>query len=341
MPVLFILFALLRVAILMAIALSAAAVVYYRHRSRQFELQSSDLKTRLQELQQRDAHRTESFATTVHELRAPLTSIRGALVLLSAGAMGALDQRAANLLRIASSNTGRLVRLIDELLELERMESTPNQLELRPCSLSEVLAQAIDTMSPMAQEAVIDIQTLPMPATQLQFAGDAGRMVQVLCNLLSNAIKFSPHGSVITLALRAEPHYLVLRVQDQGRGIPGSKLEAVFERFVRVGQPLSAYDDPSRRGASDASCSGLGLAISRSLVTQHGGTLHAERNDSTYPGRPGTTFVLRLPRLITATTAAPTLPAPLPRNTLPGAILRAGTNAGRGEQNRADTGPRL
>jgi signal transduction histidine kinase len=322
MPVLIFFITLLRVAVLMAIALAAAAVVYYRHRCRQLELQANEFKTRLEQLQQHETSRTESFATTVHELRAPLTSIRGALVLLSAGAIASLDQRAANLLRIAANNTGRLVRLIDELLELERMDSATGQIELRPCSLLEVLAQAIDTMSPMAQEAAIGIETLPPPAEPLQFAGDAGRMVQVLCNLLSNAIKFSPHGSVITLALRTEPHHLVLRVQDQGRGIPGSKLEAVFERFVRVGQPLSACNDPSRGGAADASCSGLGLAISRSLVNQHGGTLHAERNDSTSPGRPGTTFVLRLPRLITGTAAASTLPGP-------------------GEQNRTDTSTHL
>jgi signal transduction histidine kinase len=341
MPVLFILFALLRVAILMAIALAAAAVIYYRHRSHQLELKANDLHTRLQQLQQRDAQRTESFATTVHELRAPLTSIRGALVLLSAGAIVSLDQRAANLLRIAASNTGRLVRLIDELLELERMESATAQIELRPCSLNEVLSQAIETMSPMAEEAAIEIETLPTPDTPLQFAGDASRMVQVLCNLLSNAIKFSPHGSVIKLGLRGEPHHLVLRVQDQGRGIPGDKLEAVFGRFVRVGPPLSAYDDPSHSGMSAPACSGLGLAISRSLVSQHGGTLHAERNDSTYPGRPGTTFVLRLPRLITGTVAAATLRSPLPRDTVPAALLKAEALSRLGERNRPETPSQL
>jgi signal transduction histidine kinase len=320
MPFLLVLFALLRVAILMAIALATAAVVYYRHRSRQLELQSVELERLVHQWEQRDARRTETFATTVHELRAPLTSIRGALVLLSAGARESLDERAANLLRIAIGNTGRLVRLIDELLELERMDSGPNQLELRPCALDEVLRQAVDTMGPMAQEAAIEIETLPIPPGPLLFAGDADRMVQVLCNLLSNAIKFSSHGSLVTLSLRAEPHFLVLRVRDEGRGIPGNKLEAIFERFVRVGSPLSAHEDPSRLGSSDPSGSGLGLAISRSLVTQHGGTIHAERNDSISPCRPGTTFVLRLPRLIQATRIAPGPVSGLPKALLPAAI---------------------
>jgi len=341
MPALIFFFALLRVAVLMAIALAAAAVIYYRHRNRQLELQVDDLKTLLNQLQQRDTQRTESFATTIHELRAPLTSIRGALVLLSAGAIVSLDQRAANLLRISATNTGRLVRLIDELLELERMDSPTTQIELRPCSFHEVLTQAIDTMSPMAEEAAIDIETLPVPSTPLFFAGDTGRMIQVLCNLLSNAIKFSPHGSVIKLALRAEPHHLVLRIQDQGRGVPGNKLEAIFERFVRVGPPLSAYDDPSRPDISNPAGSGLGLAISRSLITQHGGTLHAERNDSISPGRPGTTFVLRLPRLITGATAVPTLPSRSAQEAVPETILGAGALSGRIEHNRADSFPNI
>ena len=337
MPALFIFFALLRFAILLAIVIAVAAVIFYRHRTGQLELQAQDLKSRLQQLQQRDTQRTESFASTVHELRAPLTSIRGALVLLSAGAIGALDERAANLLRIAAGNTGRLVRLIDELLELERMESAANQIELQPCALDAILAQAVDTMSPMAQEAAIELDILPAPAAPLHFAGDPNRMVQVLCNLLSNAIKFSPHGSVVTLSLRAEPRHLVLRIQDQGRGIPGNKLEAIFDRFVRVGPPLSAFHDPSRSGISAPACSGLGLAISRSLVNQHGGSLHAERNDSTYPGRPGTTFVLRLPRLITGTTVSSVADSSLqqPPGPVPGSIPRLGT------QNTTDTHPNL
>src|SRR5579875_3005079 len=120
--------------------------------------EAAQSKTALRQRTELDTVKDEFISTVSHELRTPLTSIRGALGLLSAGLMGKVDARAANLLRIASTNTDRLVRLINDILDLERMSSGAAPLQLRPCSLRELILQAVDTMSTMAQEAGVHLE---------------------------------------------------------------------------------------------------------------------------------------------------------------------------------------
>jgi signal transduction histidine kinase/DNA-binding response OmpR family regulator len=245
-----------------------------------------------------DSIKDEFISTVSHELRTPLTSIRGALGLLNSGVLGKLDDKAANLLRIASTNTDRLVRLINDILDLERMDSGRAPLHVRRCSLHDLVLQAVDTMTSLAEAGSVRLIVVPPPAGEvLAFDGDPDRMQQVLCNLLSNAIKFSPPGATVRILTGIDAANLVLRVEDTGRGVPADKLESIFDRFQQV-----EASDARQKGGT-----GLGLAICRSIVSQHAGNIWAERNDAHdmnngagVTARPGTTFIVRLPRVIAA-----------------------------------------
>ncbi|HLI75866.1 MAG TPA: response regulator [Acidobacteriaceae bacterium] len=248
---------------------------------------AAQTRTDLRQRTELDTVKDEFISTVSHELRTPLTSIRGALGLLSAGLMGKVDDRAANLLRIASTNTDRLVRLINDILDLERMDSGNAPIRLRPCSLRELVLQAVDTMSSMAQEAGVHLEAAS--GTQggtVIFEADPDRLQQVLTNLLSNAIKFSPPHATVRIETSTNHNDLTVRVEDHGRGVPADKLESIFGRFNQV-----EVSDSRQKGGT-----GLGLAICRSIVHQHSGEIWAERNDARLPGVPGTTFILRLPR---------------------------------------------
>ncbi len=224
-----------------------------------------------------DRLKDEFISTVSHELRTPLTSIRGALGLLSSGMLGKVNDKAANLLRIALNNSDRLVRLINDILDLERIQSGKEPLAFRPVQLAEIVRQAIDGMQPVAEAAGTQ---LIHDTTLVEIDADPDRLLQVLTNLLSNAVKFSPHNSTISVTLSPGLNGVTLSVIDQGRGIPADKLEAIFGRF----QQVEAADSRQKGG------SGLGLAICRTIVLQHSGRIWAERN----PDR-GSTFRVFLP----------------------------------------------
>ena len=224
-----------------------------------------------------DRMKDEFVSTVSHELRTPLTSIRGALGLLSAGLLGTINDKAANLLRIALSNSDRLVRLINDILDLERIQSGREPLAFRPIALGEIVRQAIDGMQPVADAANVQ---LIHDSNVVQLSADPDRLLQVITNLLSNAVKFSPVGATVSVTLREGSSGVTLSVIDQGRGIPADKLESIFDRF----QQVDASDSRQKGG------SGLGLAICRTIVQQHNGRIWAERNPVC-----GSTFRVVLP----------------------------------------------
>ena len=224
-----------------------------------------------------DRLKDEFISTVSHELRTPLTSIRGALGLLSSGILGDVNEKAANLLRIALTNSDRLVRLINDILDLERIQSGREPLTFRSIQLAELVRQAIDGMQPVADAAGVQ---LIHDTTHVELAADPDRLLQVLTNLLSNAVKFSPPNSTVSVMMRPGLAGVTMSVIDQGRGIPADKLEAIFGRF----QQVDASDSRQKGG------SGLGLAICRTIVLQHSGRIWAERN----PVR-GSTFRVFLP----------------------------------------------
>ena len=212
-----------------------------------------------------DRLKDEFISTVSHELRTPLTSIRGALGLLSSGILGEMNDKAANLFRIALTNSDRLVRLINDILDLERIQSGRKPLDFRPVQLGEIVRQAIDGMAPVADAAGVH---LTHDTTQVEIYADPDRLLQVLTNLLSNAVKFSPQNSTISVLLRPGASGVTLSVIDHGRGIPIDMLESIFGRF----QQVDASDSQQKGGT------GLGLAICRTIVLQHSGRIWAERN---------------------------------------------------------------
>jgi PAS domain S-box-containing protein len=224
-----------------------------------------------------DQLKDEFISTVSHELRTPLTSIRGALGLLSSGMLGETNDKATNLLRIALTNSDRLVRLINDILDLERIQSGREKLTFRPVQLASIVKQAIEDMQPMADAAGVK---LIHDATQVEISADSDRLLQVITNLLSNAVKFSPPNSPVSAMLRPGATGVILSVIDHGRGIPADKLETIFGRF----QQVDASDARQKGGT------GLGLAICRTIVMQHSGRIWAERN----PVR-GSTFRVFLP----------------------------------------------
>jgi PAS domain S-box-containing protein len=224
-----------------------------------------------------DRMKDEFISTVSHELRTPLTSIRGALGLLSSGILPETNEKATNLLRIALTNSDRLVRLINDILDLERIQSGREPLGFRNVQLADIVKQAIEDMQPMADAAGVQ---LIHDSTKVEISADSDRLLQVVTNLLSNAVKFSPPNSPVSVMLRPGVTGVILSVIDHGRGIPADKLETIFGRF----QQVDASDSRQKGGT------GLGLAICRTIVMQHSGRIWAERN----PVR-GSTFRIFLP----------------------------------------------
>jgi signal transduction histidine kinase len=186
--------------------------------------------------------------------------------------------------RASLMNLDRIIRLVNDALNLERMTAGTAVLQMQPCSVEDLVKQAIDTMMPVAQD--LNVQLIATAITEIRgaplfFNGDADKILQVLINLLSNALKFSPAGAKVVLEIAAASDSLTVRICDEGRGIPADQLETVFERFRQLEQ-----DDARRLGGT-----GLGLAICRAIVEQHGGKIWAERNRVR-----GTSFFVTLPR---------------------------------------------
>lgn len=224
-----------------------------------------------------DKMKDEFVSMVSHELRTPLTSIRGALGLMAGGLLQADPPKAMRMLQIAISNTDRLVRLINDILDIERMESSKITLVKQDCSLAHLMTQAAETMRAMAERTEVVLHVAPFEA---RIWADPDRIQQTLTNLLSNAIKFSPPRAGVWLTGEVKGGDAVLQVRDQGRGIPADKLHSIFERF----QQVDASDSRKKGGT------GLGLAICRSIVNQHGGTIWVESKLGE-----GSTFFVRLP----------------------------------------------
>ena len=234
----------------------------------------------------------EFVATVSHELRTPLTSIRGSLGLLAGGVLGTLPPEAIEVVAVAERNVIRLVRLINDILDLERLDTGRIEMHFESVTLASVFERSLEAVKALADQEGIPVESAA-PSGSVWADGD--RLVQVLVNLLSNAVKFSPRGGVVRLSASEEGGWTNVRVTDQGRGIPPSFREAIFERFRQV-----EASDARQKGGS-----GRGLAICKSIIEQHGGSIGVESEE----GR-GSVFWLKLlvsPR--DTPKAVPALPA--------------------------------
>jgi PAS domain S-box-containing protein len=220
----------------------------------------------------------DEFVSNVsHELRTPLTSIRGALGMLATGVLGTVPAKGQRMLDIAVANTDRLVRLINDILDIERMESGRIAMRKAEVDVAEVMTSATETMNAMAEKAGVSIELKPLAAT---LEADGDRLMQTFTNILSNAIKFSPRGATVRFEAWEADQAMTFCIRDEGRGIPEDKLKSIFGRFQQVD-----FSDAREKGGT-----GLGLAISHTIVEQHGGRIWAESELGQ-----GSSFFIRLP----------------------------------------------
>ncbi|MFB2898524.1 PAS domain S-box protein [Aerosakkonemataceae cyanobacterium BLCC-F50] len=234
-----------------------------------------------------DQMKKEFISVVSHELRTPLTSIRGSLGLIAGGVYDRKPEKMKEMIAIAARQSDRLVRLVNDILDLRRLESGQTNFNLQQLTAAELIQQSVDVMQGQAEESQITLSIIP---SVVDVWADGDAIVQTLTNLLSNAIKFSPQNSIITISAKVIPEDLATQkqlpssalfwVQDQGRGIPEDKRETIFGQF----QQVDASDSRERGGT------GLGLAICRNIIEQHGSKIWVESvlNE-------GSTFYFTLP----------------------------------------------
>lgn len=224
-----------------------------------------------------DRMKHEFISIVSHELRTPLTAIRGFLGLLDTGLYEHKPERARHMIGQALANSDRLVRLVNDILDLERLDAGSVQLVMEVCDAADLMRRSVEGIQSIADQSSI---TLDIAPTTAQVWADADAVIQTLTNLLSNAIKFSPADSVIALSAQTRSDSVLFAVKDQGRGIPADKLATIFERFQQVD-----VSDARQKGGT-----GLGLAICQGLVQQQGGKIWAESTPEE-----GSTFYFTLP----------------------------------------------
>ena len=240
-----------------------------------------------------DRMKSEFVSTVSHELRTPLTSIRGSLSLMAAGAVGEIPTQAQKLVEIAANNTDRLVRLINDILDMEKIESGRMQFNFELQPLLPIVEKSIAANQAYAGQHDIRIE-LDNSAQNTRVDVDADRITQVIDNLLSNAIKFTHPGTTIKVEILPRRSSVRVSVADQGAGVPADFQSRIFSKFAQA----DASDSRLKGGT------GLGLTISKSIVESHNGRIGYRST----PGE-GATFYFDLPIMQRTETGHETLPA--------------------------------
>ncbi len=229
--------------------------------------------------QEIDRLKSEFITTVSHELRTPLTSIRGSLGLLAGGAAGEISHAAKTMVDIAYKNSERLTRLVNDILDIERIEGGKLAFQIAPLDLTRLVEQAIEANRGYGEQfGVTFVLTERLPDAHLR--GDADRLNQVFTNLLSNAAKFSPAGGTVEVAVTRQDQLLRVSVTDRGQGVPAAFRARIFGKFAQA-------DGSATRQNGGA---GLGLSIAKAIVERHGG-----RIDYTSELDKGATFFVDLP----------------------------------------------
>jgi signal transduction histidine kinase/CheY-like chemotaxis protein len=226
-----------------------------------------------------DRMKSEFVSMVSHELRTPLTSIKGYVDLLQTGEVGELTNDQRDFLAIVKTNTDRLVDLINELLDISRIEAGRVELRRKALDLPALIQQVADTMRPQLQ-AKRQKLTLDLPPNLPPVSGDSDRVIQILTNLVSNAHKYTPVEGSLTIAARDEGDHVRVDIADTGIGLSKEDQAQLFSKFFRA----------QNRATQEVSGTGLGLAITRSLIQLHGGDVWVE----SAPGK-GSTFSFTLP----------------------------------------------
>jgi len=261
----------------------ASQVVVYSHRleqkSRELEAATAELRAANERLKELDRLKDDFVSTVSHELRTPLTSIRAFTQILLEHPDVEAGER-SRFLGIITRETERLTRLINQVLDLSKIESGKAEWRESEVDMRTLIGDAITGMSQVFEESRVEVE-LELPEKVRPVRADVDRITQVLLNLLSNAAKFcEPGRGRIRVALREEPRALRVEVRDNGPGIDPGDQALIFDKFRQVGDPLTAKPKGS----------GLGLAISRQIVEHLGGRLTVESS----PGS-GSLFSFTLP----------------------------------------------
>lgn len=233
----------------------------------------------------------EVVAMVSHDLRTPLATVRGFLEMLESGMFGSLSERGQKLLNVADRNAARMLTLVKDLLDIEKMEAGMLELHKSNVKFSTVFENCVQGVSTLATEKSVK---LDLPATALEAFADEDRLIQVCTNLLTNAIKFSAPGGTVKLQAVSSGEFIDVSIIDNGRGIPRESISTVFDPFKQV-----EVADAKEKGGT-----GLGLAICKALVELHGGSIRVESE----PGS-GATFTFSIPR--DGSTSAPDRFSPL------------------------------
>jgi len=266
----------------------------------QLQVRMQELATALEQLQEIDRLKSRFLSMASHELKTPLTSISGLAQVLLRRMRRRLEMGRPNdeewqeeqdghvgRLELLNSQTARLGRLVDELLDVSRIESGKLEFRLQPVDMAQLLGEVAERMQLSTTQHTISVDL--KGAAENPVDADRDHLEQVLDNLVSNAIKFSPEGGTIMLRVREQGDTVVVSIKDPGVGIPGDQLDAVFGLFYQAEDPVSR-----RTGGM-----GLGLYISKEIISRHGGQIWAESE----PGA-GSTFNFSLPRTPAAKAAA-------------------------------------
>jgi signal transduction histidine kinase len=225
--------------------------------------------------------RLSSVATVSHELRTPLTSIKGALRLLESGVAGELGPDAARMVTVARRNSDRLLTIVNDILDLEKMASGETTFQKKEIDLGALLSEAAEANAAFAAECGVRFET-ERPEEPALVWGDPDRLMQVMSNLMSNAAKFSPDGSSIRLGIEDREDVWRVFVSDRGPGIPEAARKTLFDNFTQVADMAGKHQQGT----------GLGLSICREIVSRHRGHIAFE----TEVGK-GSTFYFELGKL--------------------------------------------
>jgi PAS domain S-box-containing protein len=233
----------------------------------------------IRERKKLEAMKNDFISNVSHELRTPLTSIKGSIVNLLDGILGKLNDAQREYLTILNSESNRLVRLIDDLLDLNNVEARQIKLVPKEIEYISLVAQVVFSLKELAYEKGLFIE-LQWTKTEIYLKVDSDRVNQILVNLINNAIKFTRQGGIKVIVENSNNKSITTRIRDTGVGIPQTELNRVFDKFYQVYKP----------NGEKSKGTGLGLAISKSLIEMHGGTIWVESEEGK-----GSEFCFTLP----------------------------------------------
>lgn len=245
---------------------------------RVFSTMAKSLIIAAQNQRQMEKMKQDFVAMVSHDLKSPLTAVSGSLALISSGCYGQLADKGPEVLATAEAEIDRLSRLVEDLLDLAKIEAGRMHLYYSNVVLDVLIKRAVGSVGPLAERQDVAIETM---SSKIAIEADGDRILQVLVNLLSNAVKFSPQHSKVEIAVADETDYVKIKIIDNGRGVPADRLELIFDPYVQVED-----SDEREKGGT-----GLGLPICKNIVERHGGKIGVDSKEGE-----GSTFWFTLPK---------------------------------------------